>query len=104
MTWSYVTALHSNKVRTYDHKLDQTGLEIYFLNRDTGVYRCFTQLPYTGHKNQGLNNMTKNQTKPYQKYGTWWSGPLLHMACTSQPWFLFQFQNRKLVHSGLCAM
>ena len=22
---------------------------------------------------------------------TWWSGPLLHMACTSQPWFLFQF-------------
>ena len=22
---------------------------------------------------------------------TWWSGPLLHMACMSQPWFLFQF-------------
>ncbi|KIM75872.1 hypothetical protein PILCRDRAFT_826894 [Piloderma croceum F 1598] len=26
---------------------------------------------------------------------TWWSGPLLHMACTSQPWFLFQFSNRR---------
>jgi len=26
---------------------------------------------------------------------TCWSGPLLRMGCTSQPWFLFQFQNRK---------
>ena len=26
--------------------------------------------------------------------GTWWSGPLLCMACTSQLWFLFQFLNR----------
>jgi hypothetical protein len=25
---------------------------------------------------------------------TWWSGPLLCMACTSQLWFLFQFLNR----------
>jgi hypothetical protein len=32
---------------------------------------------------------------------TWWSGPLLCMTCTSQPWFLF---TEELVHSGLCAM
>ena len=24
-------------------------------------------------------------------FSTWGSGPLLRMACTSQPWFLFQF-------------
>jgi hypothetical protein len=41
----YVTALHSSKVQTHDQKLDQTGSEIYILNRGTGVYRCFTQLP-----------------------------------------------------------
>ena len=35
---------------------------------------------------------------------TWWSGPLLHMACTSQPWFLFNFKTEELVHSVLCAM
>ena len=28
---------------------------------------------------------------PKYKISTWWSGPLLHMACTSQPWFIFQF-------------
>ena len=27
--------------------------------------------------------------------GTWWSGPLLCMACMSQPWFLFQFKKRR---------
>jgi len=26
---------------------------------------------------------------------TWWSGPLLCMACTSQLWLLFQFWNRR---------
>jgi hypothetical protein len=26
---------------------------------------------------------------------TWWSGPLLHMTCTGQLWFLFQFSNRR---------
>ena len=29
------------------------------------------------------------------KIQTWWSGPLLCMACTSRPWFLFLFQNRR---------
>jgi hypothetical protein len=35
---------------------------------------------------------------------TWWSGPLLGMACTSQPLFLFNFETEELVHSVLCAM
>ena len=37
--------------------------------------------------------------------GTWWSGPLLRMACTSQPWFLFQiFEVEEFVHGGLHAL
>jgi len=35
---------------------------------------------------------------------TWWSGPLLCMACMSQPQFLFLFKTEELVHSGLCAV
>jgi hypothetical protein len=37
---------------------------------------------------------------------TWWSGPLLRMACTSQSRSLFQFnfKTEELVHSELCAM
>jgi hypothetical protein len=31
----------------------------------------------------------------YNNNHTWGSGPLLRMACTSQPWFLVQFQNRR---------
>ena len=34
----------------------------------------------------------------------WWSGPLLCMACTSQPCFYFNFKTEELVHSVLCAM
>jgi hypothetical protein len=46
----FIDALHNFQMqeprfKQHDKKMDQTGLEIYILNRGTGVYRCFTQLP-----------------------------------------------------------
>jgi hypothetical protein len=32
---------------------------------------------------------------------TWWSGPLLCMACTSPPHFLFLFYNKYVEHNYL---
>src|SRR5882762_7529889 len=36
---------------------------------------------------------------PQNKVYTWWRGPLLCMACKSQPCFYFNFKTEELVHS-----